>query len=93
MWCIVHLPIWGQIKFFFFFFFFYGGQIKLPLYKIEPGKRKRKEKERWEDNFRDWTGLDSNISQKAAKDCQRCQKIVADVSSGAPPTLAVPGHR
>ena len=50
-----------------------------------PGKRGRQNK-RWEGNIREWTGLDFNSSQ-------RWQKIVADVKSGAPTTLMVPGHR
>ena len=59
-----------------------------------PGKRKRgRQKKRWKDNIREWTGLDFNSSQRAAEDCQRWQKIVADVSSGAPTTLMAPGHR
>ena len=37
--------------------------------------------------------LDFNSSQRAAEDRQRWQKIVADVNSGAPTTLMVPGHR
>ncbi len=59
-----------------------------------PGKRKRgMQKKRLEDNIREWTGLDFNSSQRAAEDHQRWQKIVADVDSGAPTTLMVPGHR
>ena len=34
-----------------------------------------------------------NSSQRAAEDRQRWQKIVADVSNGAPTTLMDPGHR
>ena len=57
-----------------------------------PGKRKRgRQKKRWEDNIKEWTGLDFNNSQRAAEDRQRWQKIAADVSSGAPTTLRVPG--
>ena len=59
-----------------------------------PGKRKSgRQKKRWEDNIREWTGLDFNSSQRAAEDRQRWHKIVADVSSGAFTTLMVPGHR
>ena len=60
--------------------------------RTEPGKRKRQNK-RWEDNIREWTGLDFNSSQRTAEDRQRWQKIVADVNSGAPTTLMVPEHR
>ena len=55
--------------------------------------KRGRQKKRWEDNIKEWTGLDFNSSQRAAEDRQRWQKIVADVSSGAPTTLMVPGHR
>ena len=70
------------------------GQIQWPLLKgLTRQSTREKEKIRWEDNIREWTGLDFNSSQRAAEDRQRWQKIVADVSSGAPMTLMVPGHR
>ena len=57
-------------------------------------ERKRgRQKKIWEDNIKEWTGLDFNSSLRAAEDRQRWQKIVADVSSGAPTTLMVPGRR
>ena len=57
------------------------------------GKDKRgRQKKRWEDNIKEWTGLDFHSSQRAAEDRQTWQKIVVDVSSGAPTTLRVPGH-
>ena len=54
--------------------------------------KRGRQKKRWEDNIREWTGLDFNSSQRAAEDRQRWQKIVADVSSGALTTLVVPGQ-
>ena len=78
-----------------------SGLCKKVVQGTVPGKRKRgRQKKRWEDNIREWTGLDFNSSQRAAEDRQRAaedrqrwQQIVADVSSGAPTTLMVPGHR
>ena len=71
-----------------------NGLCKKVVQGTVPGKRKRgRQKKRWEDNIRVWTGLDFNNSQRAAEDRQRWQKIVADVSSGASTTLMVPGHR
>ena len=46
-----------------------------------------------EDNIKEWNGLDFNSIQRAAEDGQRWKKSVTDVSSGAPTTLMVPGHR
>ena len=71
-----------------------SGLCKFFLKGTVPGKIKRgRQKKRWEDNMREWIGLDFNSSQIAAEDRQRWQKIVAGVSSGAPTTLVVPGHR
>ena len=71
-----------------------SGLCKKVVQGTVPGKRKRgRQKKRWEDNTREWTGLDFNSSQRAAEDRQRWQKIVADVSSGAPTTLMVPVSR
>ena len=71
-----------------------NGLCKKVLQGTVPGKRKRgRQKKRWEDIIREWTGLDFNSSQRTAQHHQICQKIVADVSIGAPTTLMVPGHR
>ena len=72
-------------------------QIKWPLQKViqgtVPGKRKmERQKKRWEDNIKEWTGLDFNSSLRAAEDGLRLQKIVADASSGALTILLVPGR-
>ena len=61
------------------------GLYKRRSYKaLYQGKEEEDKKKRWEDNIREWTGLDFNSSQRAAADRQRWQKIVASVSSGAP---------
>ena len=70
-----------------------SGLCKKVVQGTVPGKRKReRQKKRWENNIREWTGLDFNNSQRAAEDRQRWQNSVADVSSGAPTTLMVPGR-
>ena len=71
-----------------------SGLCKKVLQVTVLGKRKRgRQKKRWEDNIKEWTGLDFSNSERAAEDRQRWKKIVADVSSGAPTTLRVPGNR
>ena len=71
-----------------------SGLCKKVVHGTVPGKRKKEGKRKdGKDNIREWTGLDFNSSQRAAEDSQRWQKIVANVSSGAPTTLMVPGHR
>ena len=55
-----------------------SGLCKKIVQDTVPGKRKRgRQKKRWEDNIREWTGLDFNSSQRAAEDpedCRRCQQ-------------------
>ena len=73
-------------------------KIKWPLQKVLQGTvpgniQRRWQKKRWEDNINGWAGLDFSSSQRAAEDCPRWKKIVADVSSGAPAAMMVPGHR
>ena len=57
------------------------------------GKEKEESIRKDEYDIRELIGLDFNSSQRAAKDHQRWQKIVANVNSAAPTTLMVPGHR
>ena len=62
------------------------------------GKRKiGRQKKRWEDNIRDRiVSISTSVREqpKTVGDGRSTwQKMVADVSSGAPTTLAVPGHR
>ena len=64
----------------------------MSLQGTAPGQRERPKK-RWEDNIKVGTGQEFNShTHRAAEDCQRKQKIVADVSSRAPTTLVVLGH-
>ena len=75
-------------------------QIKWPLQNIIQGtvgllrkRKKGRQKKRWDDSIREWTGLDINSSQRAVEYRYIWQTIVADVNSGAPTTLMFPGHR
>ena len=72
-------------------------QIKWPMQKgpkrhCTREKKKGKTKEKRGRQHQRVAGLDFNSSQRAAEDRHRRRKIVADVSSGAPTTLIVPGH-
>ena len=45
------------------------------------GKRKRgRQKKRWEDNIKEWTGMDFASSTRAAKNRSRLKGIVANSS-------------
>ena len=58
---------------------------------IERGKKTRQTEKRWEDNIREWTGLEFGRSKRAAENRKKCQKLVAKIICGAPTTLAVKG--
>ena len=60
--------------------------------KADWNRRRGRQKKTLDDNIRERTGLDFNSSLRAVEDRQRWQKIVADVSSGGPTALVVPGH-
>ena len=57
---------------------------------VKGGRRQGRERKRWEDNIREWTGLEFAKSQKAVENREKWRKLVAK-SSGAPTTLAVKG--
>ena len=54
------------------------------------GRRQGGQRERWEDNIREWTGLEFAKSQRAVENRGKWRKLVAK-SSSAPTTLAVMG--
>ena len=54
---------------------------KTILQGTEKGKRKRgRQKKRWEDNIKEWTGMDFVSSTRAAENKTRWQGIVANSS-------------
>ena len=58
-----------------------SGLAKTILQCIVKGKRKRgKQKKRWEDNIKEWTGMDFASSTRAAENRTRWKGIVANSS-------------
>ena len=58
-----------------------SGLAKTILQGTVKGKRKRgRQKKRWEDNIKDWTGLDFASSTRAAENMSRWKGIVANLS-------------
>ena len=61
----------------------------------ERGKKTGGQRKRWEDNIREWTGLEFAKSQKAVENMEKWRKLVAKSSvlpiCGAPTTLVVKG--
>ena len=64
-----------------------SGLAKTILQSTMKGKRIRgRQKKRWEDNIKEWTGMDFVTSSRAAENMTRWKGIVAN-SSGAPMTI------
>ena len=57
---------------------------------MKGGRRQGRQKKRWEDNIREWTGLEYVRSQRAVEDRGKWKKLVVE-SSWGPTTLVVKG--
>ena len=55
------------------------------------GRGQGRQKKRWEDNIREWTGLEFGMSQKAVENRERWKKTGCKIICVAPTTLAVKG--
>ena len=51
---------------------------------VKGGRRQGRQRKRWEDNIREWTGLEFAKSQRPVKNRERWRKLVAK-SSVVPP--------
>ena len=49
------------------------------------------QRKRWEDNIREWTGLEFGKFQRAVENREKWRKLVCKIVCGAPTTLAVKG--
>ena len=57
---------------------------------VKGGKRPDRQKKRWEDNIRDWTGREFVKSQRAVEN-GKMEETGCQITCGAPTTLAVKG--
>ena len=57
---------------------------------MKGGRRQGRQRKRWEDNIREWTGLEFAKYQRAVENREKWRKLVAK-SCGAAITLAVKG--
>ena len=55
------------------------------------GRRQGRQRKRWEDNIREWIGLEFGRSQKAVENRKKMEKTGCKIICGAPTTLAVKG--
>ena len=47
---------------------------------VKGGRRKSRQRKRWEDNIREWTGLEFGKSQRAVENREKCTKLLAKSS-------------
>ena len=58
---------------------------------VKGGRRQSRQRKRWEDNIREWTGLKFGKSQRAVENMGKWRKLVDKIICDAPTTLAVKG--
>ena len=58
---------------------------------VKEGRRQGRQRKRWEDNVREWTGLEFGKFQKAVENKEKIEKTGCKIIFGAPTTLAVKG--
>ena len=56
---------------------------------VKGGRRQGKQRKRWEDNIREWTGLEFAKSQKAVENREKMEETGSESICDAPTTLAV----
>ena len=60
--------------------FIRSGQNHLARHSERGKKTRRKQRKRWEDNIREWTGLEFGKSQRAVENRKKWRKLVAKSS-------------
>ena len=58
---------------------------------VKGGRRQGGQRKRWEDNIREWRGLEFGKFQSAVENREKWRKLVCKIICGAPKTLAVKG--
>ena len=58
---------------------------------VKGGRRQGGQRKRWENNIREWTGLEFGKSQRAVEKKGKMEKTGCKIICGAPTTLAVKG--
>ena len=59
--------------------------------KVKGGRRQGRQRKKWEDDNREWTGLESGRSQREVENRGEMEKTGCEIICGAPKTLAVKG--
>ena len=58
---------------------------------VKGGRRQGRQRKRWEDNIREWTGLEFGRSKRASGEQGKMEKTGCKITCGAPTTLTVKG--
>ena len=58
---------------------------------VKGGRRQGRQSKRWEDNIREWTGLEFAKSQRAVENRGKTEETGCEIICGAPTTLAIKG--
>ena len=58
---------------------------------LKGGRRQGRQRKRWEDYTRKWTGVEFAKSQRAVENRDKWRKLVCEIICGTPTTLAVKG--
>ena len=58
---------------------------------MKGGRRQGRQRKRWEDNIREWAGLEFAKSQRAVENREKWRKLVAKPSVVPPTAFAVKG--
>ena len=58
---------------------------------VKGGRRQGRQRKRWEDNIREWTGLEFSKSQRAVENKKTMEETGCEIICGVPTTLAVKG--
>ena len=58
---------------------------------MKGGRRQSRLRKRWEDNIREWTGLEYGKSQRVVENRGKMEDIGCEIICGVPTTLVVNG--
>ena len=58
---------------------------------VKGGRRQGRQRKRWEDNIREWTGLEFGKVPEGSGEEEKMEKTGCKIICGAPTTLAVKG--
>ena len=56
---------------------------------VKGGRRQGRQRKIWEDNIREWTGLEFAKKQRAVENMEKMEETGSKINCGSPTTLAV----